>query len=160
MSHDKPTSAELAAARKHDPLTCWVCCNPHVYGDQASTDDEREIDRLRARVAELEAVVEQTLRPLGSMADHFVRVVGERNRALASAASMRLSLASNYDAAIDAGTEAIRLVADLDVAAERERCAQLADDVAAMSSPSDHDDAAWREACGTIAAVIRARGGK
>ena len=52
-SHDRPTPAERAAALQHDPLTCHICCNPHLHGDQAPDPLELETDRLRAEGARL-----------------------------------------------------------------------------------------------------------
>lgn len=53
MSTERPTRDERAAAIEHDPLTCYQCLNPDIYGDQAPSAEEIEILRLRAEVAEL-----------------------------------------------------------------------------------------------------------
>lgn len=63
---DRPTKAERdEAAKLTDPCRCVMCAERH--GDHATTEEEREIDRLRdenatlrGRVLTLEARAERT----------------------------------------------------------------------------------------------------
>lgn len=120
---DKPTREEHAAALAHDPSTCHVCNDPHRHGEQAPTEEEREIDQLRAEVERLKEFTTALSADLGVSRAEGATLTAERDNALAGIESIRATL----DAVVAShGRATDRLVAEKNAAAA-DRDAALAE---------------------------------
>lgn len=75
---------------EHDPSTCHICINPNLHGEQAPSEDEREIDRLRAQLNEARASTVEANMVVAGLLEELAR----EREAMAALANWHLNTAA------------------------------------------------------------------